>query len=294
MNRLLIFLGIMIFLAGCKNNENQSDAYGNFEATEILISAEGTGKLLKFEVEEGKTIDSGVVIGFLDTIQLYLKQKQVIAQQKAVSSKVANILSQIEVYKQQKATLLIEKERTEKLLKESAATQQMLDNINGQINVIDKQINAVEAQNAGVLSEVEAYRLQTEQIADQLKRCYIVNPVSGTILKKYFEQNELVTAGKSLYKIADLTKMKLRVYVSGSQLPAIKTGDEADVIFDKNETENQTVKGRISRIASQAEFTPKIIQTKEERVNLVYAVDILVNNTGAIKIGMPGEVKFKK
>jgi HlyD family secretion protein len=282
----------MFCLSACSDKNGRADAYGNFETIEVLVSSEIQGKLVKFAIEEGQTYKAGDVAGLIDTIQLALKRDQLIAQRKGSATKIANILSQIDVQEEQKRTLLIDKDRTEKLLKDNAAPVKQLDDINGKIKVIDSQIASIKTQNAAVLDELTGMDRQIDQTRDQLNRCKIVNPINGTVLEKYIEPSEITTPGRALYKIADMDQMILRVYVSGAQLPSIKIGQKVKVIIDKNEKENQDLEGIITWVSPQAEFTPKIIQTKEDRVNLVYAVKVTVKNDGRLKIGMPGEVKF--
>lgn len=289
---LLCFL--LGLLAACSNSGDKSDAYGTFESTEITISAESAGKILWLKAEEGELLKAGDTVALIDTVQLSLKRDALIAQKKAASNKSGYITSQINVLEEQKNTSLVEKERLEKLFKDGAATQQQLDNINGVIAVYDKQISSIETTNAPVLNETEAYEKQIAQLNDQISRSYIINPIDGTVLTKYSEASEIVIAGKALYKIAGLDYIYLRVYVSGAQLPSLKLGQTVKVLADKNETEFKEYDGTISWISSMAEFTPKIIQTKEERVNLVYAVKIKVKNDGTLKIGMPGEMKISE
>ena len=278
----------------CSDNNEKSDAYGNFEATEITISSEANGKLLKFDVEEGQILDAGQSTGLVDTLDLTLKKQQIIAQREAVATKVASVLSQIEIQKQRKENLLKDKLRIEKMLKDNAATQKQMDDIVGAIDVIDKNIASIQTQNNSILNELKAFDKQIEQIEVMISKCYLKNPVKGTVLVKLAEENEIVNAGKPLYQIADLNIMDLRVYVSGSQLANIKLGQKVEVFVDKNKKENKKLEGIVSWVSPNAEFTPKIIQTKEERVNMVYAVKVEVINDGTLKIGMPGEVVFNR
>jgi HlyD family secretion protein len=292
MRTISILMAAMFCLSACSDKNGKADAYGNFETIEVLVSSEIQGKLVKFTIEEGQTYKAGDLAGIIDTIQLALKRDQLIAQRKGSATKIANILSQIDVQEEQKRTLMIDKNRTEKLLKDNAAPVKQLDDINGKIKVIDSQIASIKTQNAAVLDELTAMDKQIDQTKDQLNRCKIVNPINGTVLEKYIEPSEITTPGRALYKIADMDQMILRVYVSGAQLPSIKIGQKVKVMIDKNEKENQDMEGIITWVSPQAEFTPKIIQTKEDRVNLVYAVKVIVKNDGRLKIGMPGEVKF--
>ena len=287
-NKIIVLTLLISSLISCNNNK-KADGYGNFEATEITISAENNGKLLQFEVEEGKILQKGDFVGYIDTIPLALKKQQLLTSKDIVYSKSKGVLSQINVLKAELKTSTISKNRIENLLKENAGTQQQLDAINGKIDVLNQQIKSIEIQNAPVVNELKSLDIQFQQLEDQLQKSKIINPVNGTVLVKYAEPNEVVSFGKPLYKIADLTTMQLRVYVSETQLANIKIGQEVTVKIDEGETMKNYI-GTISWIASEAEFTPKIIQTKEERVNLVYAVKIDVKNNGSLKIGMPAEM----
>ncbi len=292
MKNITYIFAIALLLFGCKPNTETSDAYGNFEAETVIISAESSGKILQFNVEKGQTIETNFVAALIDTIQIQLKVLQVDAQKAAVDSKRESISSQIEVLQEQKKTLAVNENRTKRMLKDGASTQKQLDDIQGQMNVIDKQIESTKTQFVAVTKELEVLDAQKSSMTDMFERCLVKSPVSGTILETYAEQGELTAPGKSLFKIADLSELELKVYVSGAQLPDVKIGLEVEVLIDKNETENQMLTGKVSWISSEAEFTPKIIQTKEERVKLVYAIKVLVNNDGTLKIGMPGEVNF--
>ncbi|MFK5957287.1 MAG: HlyD family efflux transporter periplasmic adaptor subunit [Lutibacter sp.] len=276
-------------IISCNNNNNKADGYGNFEATETTISAEGNGKLLQFTIDEGQTIQKGTVVGLIDTIQLALKKEQLIASKRGINSKSRNVLSQINVLEAQLKTAKISKNRIENLLKSNAGTQKQLDDINGQIDVINQQIQSVKTQNAPILNEIKSINAQIKQLEDQLQKSIITNPVKGTVLVKYAEPYEITSFGKPLYKIADLNTMELRVYISETQLSSIKIGQKVTVKIDAGEA-MKNFDGIITWIASEAEFTPKIIQTKEERVALVYAVKVDVVNDGSLKIGMPAEM----
>jgi len=276
MAKLFTMFSLMLLMISCSDNDNISDAYGNFEATEIIVSAEGQG-----------------IVGIIDTTQLILKKQQAIAQKRAIAVQNQNITAQVEVQEQQKNILQTEQKRVENLLKDGAATQKQMDDINGQIKVVEKSIDAIKSQNPAVFNNIEALDKQIAQLEDMLYKCRIVNPIDGVVLEKYMEARELAAPGKPLYKIADMSKLDLRVYVSGDQLPKIKLGQEVEVLIDKDKDQNTKLQGKVSWISPKAEFTPKIIQTKKERVNLVYAVKINVVNDGSLKIGMPGEVNFK-
>ena len=288
---LLILAAVL--LIGCVGNGDTSDAYGNFEATETLIASEAGGKLLSFTVDEGETLEVGMFVALVDTVQLALKRDQLRASRQAVRSRISSVIAQIEVLQEQKRVAQIEKDRIEKLLDAQAATQKQLDDVDGQLRVLDRQIQSIRTQNATILGEIEVFDAQIAQLDDQVGRSKVVNPVAGTVLVTYAEPYEMTAPGSPLYKIADLATMYLRAYISGAQLPHVRIGQTVSVLIDEDETTNRTLSGEITWIASQAEFTPKLIQTKEERVNLVYAFKVRVANPeGRLKIGMPGEVMF--
>jgi membrane fusion protein YbhG len=280
---------IAIMLVACNGNENRADGYGNFEATETTISSEATGKIISFVVEEGKTLEENTIVGFIDTLQLSLRRNQLLASKNTIFSKSRNVLSQREVLKERLSVAQIDQTRIKNLIAENAATQKQSDDINGQIDILKQQIKSVETQNAPIVNEVKNIEIQIQQIEDQLKKSIITNPVKGTVLVKYSEPHEITAFGKPLYKIADLDKMTLRIYISENQLTSVKLGQQVTVKVDSGE-EMKSYEGKISWISDTAEFTPKIIQTKEERVNLVYATKVLVKNDGSLKIGMPAEM----
>lgn len=282
---------IAITLFSCNKNDNEADAYGNFEATEVTISSEANGKIEFLKLDEGMQLEKDVVIGQIDTVQLYLNKQQLMASKTTIYSKSANVLSQRNVLQEQLKTAKIEQNRITTMSNENAATQRQVDEINGKVKVLQQQINSVETQNAPIINEVKSIDVQIEKINDQLKKSKIINPVKGTVLAQYAEPNEITAFGKPIYKIADLSEMTLRVYFNETQLSSIKVGQEVNVSIDEKDG-TKPYKGKISWISSAAEFTPKIIQTKEERVNLVYAVKVIVKNDGSLKIGMPAEVKL--
>lgn len=291
-NIILLVLILSFLLYDCSNRNDVSDAYGNFETRELLISAETPGKILQFDVEEGQKLNPGDTVGLIDSIPLHLQKMQLIAAIDAVRTRKTSVSAQIDVLKEQKNTLIVEKDRLERLLSDGAATTQQMDQIEGQLKTLNSQIRSTETQFSSIDSEIHSMRIQIDQVNDKIGRCFIINPIDGTVLEKYAEPFEMAAAGRTLYKIADLDKMDLRAYVSGEQLPQIKLGQEVTVLIDQDSKTNQELTGVITWISDKSEFTPKIIQTKEERVNLVYAVKINVPNDGSIKIGMPGEVRF--
>lgn len=291
MKKTITFL-ILTSLFSCNKNNEKADGYGNFEATEVVISAESNGKIEYLKLEEGDILKPNIQVGLIDTTQLYFSKQQLIASKTNVFSKSANVLSQRSVLQEQLKTTLIEKNRIQNMFAENAATKRQVDEIIGKINVLNEQIKSVATQNAPIASEAKSIDVQIEKINDQIKKSKIINPIEGTVLAKYSESNEITAFGKPLYKIADISEMTLRVYVSETQLSNIKLGQNVDVKID-NAAEMKSFQGQISWISSSAEFTPKIIQTKEERINLVYAVKVKVKNDGALKIGMPAEMWIK-
>ncbi|MFA5327143.1 MAG: HlyD family efflux transporter periplasmic adaptor subunit [Prolixibacteraceae bacterium] len=292
MKKLQIIALVLLALGACKSGEKQSDAYGNFEAVETIVSSETAGKLLIMNVKQGDLLEPGQQIAQIDTTELYLKKMQTEAQITASATKKQNVSAQINVLKEQKKNVTITQQRIAKMFADKAATQQQMDDINGQMNVLDKQIDATNTQFQMIGSEMDVIKRQLDLFNEQLDKCRIVSPIKGTVLETYLETGELATPGKPVLKMADLSSLELKVYVSGAQLSEVKLGNEAKILIDSGDKEMQNLNGKITWISSESEFTPKIIQTKEERVKLMYAVKILVPNDGSLKIGMPGEVVF--
>lgn len=286
---VLLYTVFLAVLISCDGNGDKADGYGNFEATEITVSAEANGRILFFDVEEGNVLEENKVVGVIDTIQLSLKRDQLLAAKNTIFSKSRSVLSQREVIKEQLKVAQNDQTRIENLINENAATQKQLDDINGQMDILKQQMINVETQNAPIVNEVKSIEVQIQQIEDQIVKSIIKNPVKGTVLVKYAEPNEVAAFGKPLYKISDLDEMELRVYISETQLANIQTGQEVTVKIDDADN-MKSYNGTVAWISDSAEFTPKIIQTKEERVNLVYAVKVRVKNDGSLKIGMPAEM----
>ncbi|RAJ08914.1 HlyD family secretion protein [Chitinophaga skermanii] len=293
-----ILLGLLL-LAACKQKNTEVAAYGNFEATEIVVSAEATGKIMQLDVEEGDQLKEGVVVGGIDSTQLSLKKTQLRANIKAVLSKQPEANPQLEVVRQQILAQQKEQARIASMFKANAATQKQMDDINAAVAVLQKQYASLQStlntQISGLQNETQPIEAQVAQVNDQLSQSRIVNPARGTVLVKYAEKGEVVNYGKALYKIADLQKMLLRVYISARQLPSVKIGQQVTVRIDGT-TKGSFIElpGTITWIASEAEFTPKVIQTVEERTQLVYAMKVSVENKeGQLKLGMPGEIIFK-
>lgn len=311
MRNIFISMLATVFITACNSNGNKFDASGTFEATEVIVSSELSGKILSLTVNEGDTVSANRVVGTVDAEGIELQKEQVEASISSLSDKTADVGPQVALLQNQLAVqqsqlnnLLHEKQRIENLLKQDAATGKQLDDINAQIDIVRKQMVVTQqqinvqrsntfTQNKSILSESKPLQKRVEQLNDQLKRADIVNPINGTVLTKYAEAGELTSTGKALYKIADLGEMKLRAYVTGDQLSQIKLGQQVKVLVDEGKDKYKELAGTISWISDKAEFTPKTIQTKEERANLVYAVKINVKNDGYLKIGMYGEVVFK-
>ena len=281
-----------ILLGGCKNKTDQADAFGNFEATEVIVSAETNGRILQFEPVEGTEVENGAKIALIDTTLFHLQKAEIDAGMKCIRTRISSVDAQNDIINQQIMNLNVNVTRMEKMLKDDAATQKQVDDITGQVAVLQKQKAANNTQKASVAAELFVYESKKATLNEQISRSNIKSPLKGTIIEKYSEAGEITAAGKPLAKIADLSVMKLKVYISGAQLGSIKTGRQCTVRTDNGKKGYMSFPGIISYISGKAEFTPKIIQTKEERVTLVYAVTIDVKNDGTMKSGMPGEAKF--
>jgi HlyD family secretion protein len=300
-----------VILFSCNTTQMKHDAAGMFEADEIIVSSEVAGKLLHFNLKEGDTVKKDSVIAIIDALPVNLQQQQIEASIHSLHEKTLDVQPQIQLLKDQMAVqqtqlanLQQEKKRIENLIKADAATTKQLDDIHFQIETVNKQIavtqqqiavqqNTISTQNRSILSEAKPLQKQIDQLKDKQERANVVNPINGTVLTKYAMEGEITSAGKALYKIADLSNIVLRAYISGTQLSEIKIGQQIKVFVDAGEKNYKEYQGTISMIADKAEFTPKTIQTKDERANLVYAVKINVKNDGYLKIGMYGEVQFK-
>jgi HlyD family secretion protein len=302
---------IAIFiLTGCNGNGNSFDASGTFEADEVVVSSSANGKILSFNVEEGAVLTRDSVVGLIDPTGLSLQKQEVEATIESLEQQTANVgpqvqllNNQLEVQQSQLDNILHEKTRIENLLKQDAATSKQLDDINAQVDMVKKQMqvtqqqinvqkNNIATQNRGVLSQGKPLEKRAAQIEDQLKKTNIRNPVDGTVITKYAEAGEITSIGKALYKIANLSSLNLRAYITGTQLPKIKLNQSVKVMIDEGAKKYKEYTGTIIWVSDKAEFTPKTIQTKEERANLVYAIKVKVKNDGYLKIGMYGEVKL--
>lgn len=302
---------LLISTMACNNSNGNFDASGTFEADEVIVSSELAGKILELGIEEGQTIGKDSVIGIVDAENISLQKEQVEANIRALSEKTADAAPQVRLLENQLKVqqtrldnLLHEKTRIENLLKKDAATGKQMDDINFQVEsarremvVTQQQINVyrnnIATQNRSILSEGKPLEKRVAQLDDQLKKAQIINPIAGTVITKYAEAGEITSQGKALYKIADLSTMDLRAYISGSQLSQVKLGQTVKVLVDEGPDKYKELSGTITWISNKAEFTPKTIQTKDERANLVYAMKVKVKNDGYLKIGMYGEVMFK-
>ena len=292
----ILKLFLITFLASCGGKETSYDATGTFEAVEVIVSSEVSGTIEALDIREGANIEKGQLLGWIDSTQLHLKKKQLLAQIDAILSKRPQIATQLASYRVQLETAERELARAENLFKAEAATRKQVDDARAQVAVIRRQLEAhrssLDISSQGLISETIPLSAQIEQLEDQLRRSKITSPIRGTILTQYAEAHELVTPGKPLYKVADISTLELRAYVTGNQLPLIKLNQDVSVFVDNGSGGYNEYPGTISWISSKAEFTPKTIQTKEERADLVYAIKVPVENDGYLKIGMYGEVKF--
>ncbi|MDE3184106.1 MAG: efflux RND transporter periplasmic adaptor subunit [Bacteroidota bacterium] len=309
--RLLLYVSLMsAWLFGCNNNNKNFDASGTFEVDEVVVSSEVSGQIKALNIREGSVLSKDSIVGYIDSVPLELQKAQVEATITALREKTVNVKPQVKLLQDQISVLKVqlndaihEKERTERLIKADAATQKQLDGLNTQINVIQKQIAVNEqqikvqesntsTQNSSILSESKPLQKSIAQIENQLKHTSIKNPINGTVLTKYAMAGEFTTPGKALYSIGDLSVITLRAYVTGTQFAHIKLGQQVKVFVDSTAETYKEYPGIITWISDKAEFTPKTIQTKDERANLVYAIKIQIKNDGLLKIGMYGEVKF--
>lgn len=295
---ILTLATLAFVLASCNRNKFNHDASGTFEATEVIVSAEGAGKIEAFNITEGDVLPRGKQVGYVDTTQLYLKKLQLQTATKAVSARKVNANTQIAAVREQIAKAELDKRRFDNLFADGAATQKQVDDANSQLAVLKSNLAALQNTLSTSINSIDeessAFEIQVAQIEDQLQKCRIINPIEGTVLNKYSEEKEMASIGKPLYKIADTKHLFLHAYVVAPQLADVRVGQNATVYINTAGGEQKSYNGRVTWIADKAEFTPKTIQTQDERQNLVYAVKIEVENTdGQIKIGMYGDVNFK-
>lgn len=286
---------LFLSLYSCSGTADEPSASGTLEATETIISAEATGVIRSFTISEGENLKKDQYVGYIDSTQLYLRKKQIEAQIKAVLSRSPDISAQLAAVQEQLVQAEREQKRISSLLEEDAATQKQMDDVNAQVKILKKQHGALRSNlgitASGLTEETSALNVQIEQVNDQLRKCRIVNPVNGTVLGKYAEPNEMTMPGKPLYKIADVSTLTVRAYITGDQLSQVKNAQQVKVTTGSGEHQKQYT-GTVEWISSKAEFTPKTIQTKEERANLVYAIKVRVKNDGFLKIGMYADIEF--
>ncbi|MBP3550174.1 MAG: efflux RND transporter periplasmic adaptor subunit [Alistipes sp.] len=294
MKRIVYIVAAM--LAVSCGTEAEFDAQGTFEATEVIISSEAAGRILNFDIEEGMAINADEPLAVIDSVQLHLQRSQLEAQLSALLNSRPDVQTQVASLREQIATLKVEQRRIENMLRDGAATEKQKDDIDSQIRILESQLSAtlstLNTNTSTINSNAEAIRVQISALDDRIGKCRAVSPISGTVLVKYAQEGELATVGKPLVKIADLGNIYLRAYFTSDQLANIKLGDEVTVIADFGGEERYDYVGRIAWISAESEFTPKTIQTKDSRANLVYAVKIAVENDGRLKIGLAGEVKL--
>jgi HlyD family secretion protein len=287
----------MLFYS-CGNKDNVYDASGTFESTEITVSSEAGGKIMQLDVQEGMKVENTQLLGYVDTVQLFLKKKQMEASLKALQSRRPESAKQVASLEEQIIAAKREKQRVQNLLLANAANQKQLDDISTQLLVLEKQLVALKSTlqitNTGITDESSVIEIQIAQLEDQLRKSRITSPIKGTVLVRYAEAGELATPGKPLFKVADLEKMFLRVYITADQLTQMKIGQQVKVTADFGEKQSRDYSGTMTWISDKAEFTPKSIQTRNERANLVYAVKIAVQNDGYLKIGMYGQMQLTR
>jgi HlyD family secretion protein len=278
-------------LVACNGGNGKSDAYGNFEADEVVVSAENNGVLIDFQVDEGDRLKAGQEVALIDTVLPSLNLQQLNATLSSVEARLVQLQKNIDVQEERLKVLKKEADRVTNLHNENAISSQKFDEVTGQYDIARKELEQIRSQRLALLAEQKLNKAKIAAAKEQLNRCRVAAPITGTVLQKYAEKGEFATVGKPLFKMAETNELILRAYISGSQLDDVKIGQEVTVRFDKNEKSEHETKGRVSWVSSSAEFTPKIIQTKEERVDLVYAIKVIVpNDDGKLKIGMPGEV----
>lgn len=289
----IVYIAAVVLAASC-GTEAEFDAQGTFEATEVVVSSEATGRILNFEVEEGMTVEANQMVGAIDSVQLHLQRKQLVAQQSALLGSRPDVKKQVAALREQIAKQNEELHRVENMLKDGAATKKQKDDIEAQIKILERQLDAtlstLDKNTSTINNNSAALEAQIAALDDRISKCRIISPIGGTVLVKYAEAGELASVGKPLMKIADLGNIYLRAYFTSDQLANIKLGDEVKVVADFGGEERYDYTGRVAWISSESEFTPKTIQTKDSRANLVYAVKIAVENDGRLKIGLTGEV----
>ena len=293
---LITIATLTLFVAACGSNDKEYDATGIFEATEVTVSAEGTGRLMVLNLTEGTAVKVGQQVGLIDTVQLQLKARQMGASKEVLANQRPNVQAQIAALQQHINKALIEQRRTEALLKDGAATSKQLDDAQNAVAVLQKQLQGqlslLQNSTRSLNSQMSAADIQRYEVLDQLEKCHIKSPITGTVLEKYAEQGEFATIGRPLFKVADTRNMTLRAYITSTQLAKVRVGQRVKVFADYGNNTQHTYQGLVTWISPKAEFTPKSILTNDERADQVYAVKVSVKNNGYIKIGMYGEMKL--
>ena len=296
MKSAVYLLGLAVLFFACHGEDGEYDATGVFETTEVIVSAQGTGEIMRFDIDEGKTVDAEVELGYIDTVQLSLKKQELLANLEATDSRRYDVARQIASLREEIATQKREQQRYQNLVQAKAANQKQLDDINARLATLEKQLAAqtetLENGNRTVSGQVRMLEAQLAQVEDQIGKCRISSPINGTILSKYAEVGELASQGRALFKVGDIVNMYLRAYITADQLTELKIGQSVRVFADEGESGHREYAGTVSWISDKAEFTPKTIQTRDERANLVYAVKIQIQNDGFVKRGMYGEIKI--
>lgn len=296
MKSAVYLLGLAVLFFACHGEDGEYDATGVFETTEVIVSAQGTGEIMRFDIDEGQTVDAEEELGYIDTVQLSLKKQELLANLEATNSRRYNVGRQIASLREEIATQKREQQRYQNLVQAKAANQKQLDDINARLATLEKQLAAqtetLENGNRTVSGQVRMLEAQLAQVEDQIGKCRISSPINGTILSKYAETGELASQGRALFKVGDIVNMYLRAYITADQLTELKIGQSVRVFADEGESGRREYAGTVSWISDKAEFTPKTIQTRDERANLVYAVKIQIQNDGFVKRGMYGEIKI--
>lgn len=286
----IAFIAALALLSNCNNKSDKADAYGNFEADEITISAKVPGELMQFDLTEGQNLKAGQIVGWIDTATMHLQRAELAANLQATTAQKQNVAAQIQVAKDELARIKKDQQRIASMYAKQAATQKQLDDINSAVTIAQNKLSVYQTQYPAIEAQVAAILAKRNLLNKQISDAVITNPVNGVVLAKLVEQNEMTAPGKPLYKMAELSALNLRAFVSGHQLAALEIGKTYTVKIDGTDGEMLSYEGELIWISETAEFTPKTIQTKEDRVDLVYAIKLRVKNDGKLKLGMPGEV----
>ena len=293
----LHFIIFALFFVACTSSDKDYDATGVFEATEVTVAAEQSGALMMFDVNEGDEIALGKEVGLIDTTQIWLKIQQAGATKAVYQSQKPDMEKQIAATRQQLVKARQDQQRYKELVADGAAPSKLLDDATNQVQVLQKQLDAqissLNTQLSTLNSQLSTVDVQVSQLMDQLQKCHITTPIKGTVLEKFVERGEFVAVGKPLFRMADTQQMFIRAYVTSAQLKDIKIGQKVKVFADYGDGQKKEYEGTVSWISSRSEFTPKTIQTDDERADLVYAIKVAIKNDGYVKIGMYGEVSFK-